>query len=152
MGGTSQPTRRGVIVLLVCAPLLILGLTRCGGSTLQDSPPAKPVTAPGGPEVETEAGRDVSIRASAKGAERYEWELEGDGLISATEGEAVIFSPPDHEGTARLNVTAYNKHGASPKTSLIISVLAEASIRLDAVAIPAGWMSGAGQPERFISL
>jgi hypothetical protein len=117
-----------------------------------DDAPSKPVTAPGGPEIEVETGKDVPIRASARGAEKYEWELEGEGSLSANTGEAVIFTPPDHEATARLNVTASNKNGASPKTSLTISILAEASLPLDTVAIPVGWMSGAGQPERFISL
>jgi hypothetical protein len=152
MGGTSEPTGRRMVTFLVCVPLLVLGLTSCGTTSELGSAPSKPVTAPGGPEIEVEAGRDVPIRASAKGAERYIWELEGEGAISAPTGEAIIFTPPEHEGTARLNVMASNKYGDSPKASLTISILAEASVRLDTIAIPAGLMSSTDQPGHFISI
>jgi hypothetical protein len=151
MGAKPERTRRGITTLLICTSLLMLGMTRCGGTGGPDSAPSKPVTAPGGPEIEVETGKDVPIRASARGAESYEWELEGEGSLSAPAGEAVIFTPPNHEGAARLNVTASNKHGTSPKTSLTISILAEASVQLNTLAVPAGWMTSAGQPERFIS-
>jgi hypothetical protein len=150
MGRRSEARGRWVVPLFICAPLL-LAFTRCGPGGQGGTPP-KPVTAPAGPEIKVETGRDVPIRASARGADNYEWQLEGEGRISAETGESVIFTPPDHEGTARLTVRASNKFGTSPKTFLTISVLVEASTRLDTVGLPAGWMSGGGAPEQFISL
>src|SRR5215207_7150801 len=127
-------------------------MMQCGGPAGRSGVPEKPVTAPAGPEVAVEAGKDVSIRASAKRAERYVWQLEGEGKLSATTDEAIIYSPPDHEGTARLSVTASNQSGDSPQTLLMMSILAKAAVQLDTLALPSGWMSGGGGPERFISL
>ena len=53
-----------------------------------------------------------------------------------------------------LAAFAYNDQGASPPSSLIINVLpiTTATVRLDALAIPSGWMSGGASPEPYISL
>jgi len=55
---------------------------------------------------------------------------------------------------ALLTVTAYNGQGESPQTSLIIEVTVSeiVAVRLDALAIPAGWMSGGDNPANFIGL
>jgi tetratricopeptide (TPR) repeat protein len=119
------------------------------------SPPEAPVVDPAG-EFTLSAGETIAIRASAMGAEWYKWELQGDGVIQATEGEAILYTAPEQvvEGLAVLSVTAYNNQGESPPTSLVIKIAVSqtASVRLDTVAIPAGWMSGGDNPESFISL
>jgi hypothetical protein len=121
-------------------------------------PPEAPVTTPAG-EVTVLAGKKIAVQVSAAGADGYRWELQGDGEISATEGNAILYIAPEQAvegGTmALLRVTAYNEYGESPQTSLIISVAVSetASIRLDALgAIPAGWMSGGSNPVSFIRL
>jgi len=127
--------------------------------TPQILPPAAPVIDPAGPEITILAGKNEAFRASATGADGYTWELQGDGKISATEGDAVLYSAPAQAvpgGTkGLLIVTAHNKGGKSPQTSLIINVTAPkaaASIKLDDLAVPAGWMVGAGNPGDFIQL
>jgi hypothetical protein len=120
-------------------------------------PPGKPVTEPVGPDVTVEAGKKLPLRASATGAKRYEWKLQGDGSLSATTGDAVIYTAPETGGgIAIVTVIAFNDQGAySPSTSLTIRIPpgpVVASVRVDALAIPAGFMSGIGSPENFISL
>lgn len=113
------------------------------------------MTDPAGPESTVEAGKKIPIRASAKGATKYEWQFQGDGNISATTGDAILYTAPEGGGIAILTVTAYNDQGASAPSSLTIRVPpppAMASVPLGALAIPAGWMSGGGDPARYISL
>jgi hypothetical protein len=111
-----------------------------------------------GPEITVPAGKKIAIHASAAGADGYRWELHGDGEISATEGNTILYTAPEEAvegGTmALLTVTAYNDQGESPQTSLVINgtALERVSIRLDALAIPAGWMSGSVDPEHYIGL
>lgn len=120
--------------------------------------PAAPATDPAGPEITVLAGKKVAVRASAMGADGYKWGLQGDGEISATEGDTILYTAPEQAaegGTmALLTVTAYNDHGESPQTSLVINVTVSeiVSIGLDALAIPAGWMSGGVDPEPYIKL
>jgi hypothetical protein len=119
-------------------------------------PPAAPVINLPGPEITVEAGKTISVRASAEGADKYEWTLMGKGEISASTGPAVLYTAPkEGDVVAILTVTAYNAQGASPQTSLTINVppiAAAVVIRLDALAIPAGWMSGGSNPASFIKL
>lgn len=121
-------------------------------------PPEAPVTDPEGPEITVPAGKKLAVRASATGADGYKWGLQGDGEISATEGDTILYTAPEQavEGAtvALLTVTAYNDHGESPQTSLVINVSVSeiVSIGLDALAIPAGWMSGRPNPANFIDL
>ncbi len=118
------------------------------------SPPEAPMTEPGG-EITVEPGKKVAVRASAAGANQYQWTLQGDGRISDTQGDAILYTAPEQGDTiAILTVTAHNDGGASPPTSLVINVLpiAAATVPLDALAIPAGWMSGGTSPANFISL
>lgn len=106
-------------------------------------------------EITVEPGKQVAIRASAVDADRYEWQLQGGGEVSATTGPAILYNAPEEGDTiAVLTVTAYNDQGASPPTSLVINVqsIATATVRLDALAIPAGWMSGGPSPATSISL
>jgi hypothetical protein len=151
MNARLGPARTRARRLTVLALLLVAASAGCNGGS-DDAPPGTPLTAPQGPEITVDAGKAISVRVSAKGAESYEWKLEGRGRISANAGEAVLFNSPEEEGTARLIVRARNKHGVSPEAALTINILAQTSIRLDTLAIPAGWMSGAGRPEQFMSL
>ena len=120
-------------------------------------PPA-PVTDPAGPEITVPAGKKIAVRASTTGADGYKWELHGDGEISATEGDTILYIAPEEavkgSAMALLTVTAYNDQGESPQTSLVINITVSemVSIRLDALAIPAGWMSGQSSPVSFLSL
>jgi len=131
-----------------CALILTLGV----GLTGCKSPPPAPETTPAGPEITVRPGETIGIRASAKGADGYEWTLSGGGEISGTEGPAILYTAPGEAGMAMLSVTARNDRGASPATSLMINVAPVTTYQLDALAIPAGWMSGAGAPEPFINL
>jgi len=117
------------------------------------APPAKPVLDPRGPEITVDLGEVVAIRVSAEGATDYEWVLVGDGQLSGT-GEATLYTAPKEDGTiAIVTVTAINDQGASPAASLTIKIgLATASVRLDALAIPAGFMSGGSNPWDYINL
>jgi len=111
------------------------------------SRPGKPVTDPAG-RITMEVGKKVAVRANATGAERYEWDLQGDGLISATAGDAILYiTPAEGSGTAIVTVIAHNAQGASSPTSLVIDVLPIATVRLDALAIP----SCVGSSKLFIN-
>jgi len=141
---TGLTARRWILCVLVL--ILGVGLTGC------KSPPPAPETTPAGPEITVRSGETIGIRASAKGADGYEWTLGGVGKISGTEGPAILYTAPGEAGMAMLSVTARNDRGASPATSLMINVAPVATCRLDALAIPAGWMSGSGAPAPFIKL
>jgi hypothetical protein len=132
--------------LCVLVLMLGVGLTGC-----KSTPPA-PETAPAGPEITVGPGETIAIHASAKRADGFEWTLSGVGDISGTEGPAILYTAPDEAGMAILSVTAGNARGTSPSTSLTINVAAAATYSLDALSIPAGWMSGASAPAAFISL
>jgi hypothetical protein len=111
-----------------------------------------PTTNPPGPDMVIEPGEQASIRATSNGATEFEWSLGGDGKISSSSGPAVIYTAPGNATTAVLSVKARNDQGVSPETALTISVRPAASVGLDALAIPAGWMSGRGAPQPYISM
>jgi hypothetical protein len=103
------------------------------------------------------AGKKVAVSASATGADGYRWKLDGDGKISDTEGDTILYTAPEQVGEggamALLVVIAYNAHGESPPTTLIINVPTTGTLSLDQLeAIPAGWMSGRGNPESFMDV
>ena len=103
--------------------------------------------------ITMEVGKKIAVRASAPGAERYEWDLQGDGLISATAGDVILYTTPaEGSGTAIVTVTAHYAHGVSRSTSLIIDILPIATVRLDALAVPFGRMSGGLDSTDFIDL
>ncbi len=113
------------------------------------------ITVVGEGETTVEAGKEMIFRASAEGADRYEWELVGVGKIpqDATDRIITYIAPEEGDGHAILTVTAYNDGGASPPTDLTIVIPQTASIGIEALnAIPAGWMSGDNNPESYISL
>lgn len=141
------------MTLIIGLILLVAGgLTGCPQQSGQ-SPPEKPATTPSGPDIQAVPDKETTIQAHAVGAEKYEWKLEGPGKLSATTGPVVDYSRPDREsGRATLTVTAYNTHGASQPTQLSIRIAETVAARLDALAIPAGWMSGGGDPMPFITL
>jgi hypothetical protein len=115
------------------------------------APPNKPEVTPG-PDINVNPGEKIAIRAHSEGATDYKWELVGDGQISGS-GEAVLYTAPDKAGgVAILTVAAINQQGSSAPTSVTITIgAATQSIRLDALAIPAGFMIGEGSPENYIS-
>ncbi len=172
---TESATQRWLPRVSVLVLLLAIGLADCGPSptstatptleptptqpptatpepTPAPSPPPRPVMDPAG-ETAVEAGKKMAIRASAAGADWYEWELQGDGQISASTGPAILYTAPEEGGgMAVLTVTAHNNQGASPQTSLVIAVSLTATVRLDALAVPLGRMSDVGDPDFFIEL
>ena len=102
-----------------------------------------------------EVGKKTAIRASAAGADKYEWDLQGPGEISDPTKPAILYTAPEEGDTvAILTVTAYNDQGASLPTSLIINVPARTTrdVGLDALAIPVVWIVGRGDSESFIEL
>ncbi len=108
--------------------------------------------------VEVLAGNKLTVRASAEGATSYKWMLQGDGEITSEVGETILYIAPADAvpgGTmAILSVVASNDYGESSVTYLEISVVASerAMIALDAIGIPAGFMSGSDNPADFIDL
>lgn len=113
------------------------------------------ITVVGEGEITVDAGEEIIFRASAEGAEQYEWELVGIGEIpqDATDRIITYTAPEEGDGRAILTVTAYNDGGASPPTDLTIVLPQMASIGIEALnAVPAGWMSGGSNPESYISL
>jgi hypothetical protein len=158
---TSRQSREFCILILTAFMLISLAgcpatptsqPTQTPAPTAAPSAPQAPVTEPAN-EVTLEAGKKLAVRASATGANRYEWTLSGDGKIASATGPATIYTAPEQgEGMAVLTVIAYNDQGASPPASLIINIPAMASVRVDALAIPAGWMSGGGAPQPYITL
>jgi hypothetical protein len=115
-------------------------------------PPSQPETDPSGPEVQVDPGEVVAIGASAEGAVEYEWTLQGEGEIEDPTAPTILYTAPDEVGAmAVVTVTAYNDGGASPQTSLTI-IVAVPSVPLDAVGVPAGWMSGGDDPANYIKL
>lgn len=93
------------------------------------------------------------LRASAAGATRFAWSLSGEGTISPGNSDTVLYTAPDHQGAmALITVSALNGAGASPQASISISTLSMTAVRLDALGIPAGWMSGASDPNPYLQL
>jgi len=117
------------------------------------SPPEQPVTDPGGAEITVEPGKKIAIRADSSGATSYEWELAGDGEISATDTPTILYTAPQTDTEAVITVTAYNDWGASPSTSITVKVSGIATVSLEAAhGIPAGFFVGSGSPAQIINL
>lgn len=149
-GAAVRPWMTSVLAFVL---LTTPGSANCGKTAGGSSLPQAPVTAPAGPDVQAVPGKEITIQASADGVESYEWKLDGPGELSTTTGPVVDYKPPEKGGgRATLSVTARNEQGSSPPTLLSIRVVDMVPVRLDALAIPAGWMSGGGDPLRFISL
>lgn len=153
--------RWGVVITLVVALFLAISAAGCTSTPTPtiSSSPEQPVLEPAGPEITVGVGESITIRASAKGANRYEWKLVGVGNIPDKTADTILYTaPPDSGKDSKeiVTVTAFNAKGeASPPASLTIRIptgLITASVRLDALAIPAGWMSGGNASEQFISL
>jgi hypothetical protein len=115
------------ILVWALSTLLAIGLAGCSKSPTSTPPPA-PVTDPAG-EITMLVDKKISVLASALGADGYRWKLQGDGEISGTEGDTILYTVPasdqvDPEGTmALLTAAAYNEGGESPQTSLVINVV-----------------------------
>jgi len=166
---TKLLTKRAVLTAII---LFTLGLGSCSTPTppptlpVVDTPtivvstpePTKPpppenlVLDPAGPEVKLDAGQKLAVKANANGATQYEWTLQGDGELSATTGPAVLYTAPKESTMAIITVTASNDQGAAPAMSITVNVLGIAAIKLDAVGIPAGWMTGGGNPSTYIEM
>ena len=137
---------------------LAIGLTGCQATPTTEpiptpSPPEAPVIELGD-ETTVEPGKTIAVRASAAGASRYEWKLDGPGQISTQGPEPVTrYTAPEEGGViSALTVVACNDWGASRPTSLIINVLpiVTATVPLDALAFPFDWISP--NPDAFVSL
>ena len=118
-------------------------------------PPSKPALEPA-EKTQVEPSQTITIKAVSESADRFEWNLDGPGQISSTGPQEIIrYTAPEQGNTvAIVTVTAFNSQGASSPTSLEINILpiSIAGVPLDALAIPAGWMSGGTSPESYISL
>lgn len=152
--GTTAKSFRAV---LIGGLLLLISLMAAPTFAFQDLPgvhPKAPVIKPAG-SVTMEPGTLQSFEASAEGADRYEWRLQGKGSIADNNSPMILYTAPDDGSTlAILTVVARNHAGESPSSSVMIRVRARATYSLDALAIPAGWMSGDEKhpPDRHIHL
>lgn len=123
----------------------------------QPPAPAAPVITPAD-KTDVVAGHKLSVRARAEGATSYAWTLQGDGEISSKTDATILYIAPEEAvqgGTmAILTVVASNDYGESSPTYLEINVVPSerATIALDALGHPAGWMSGGEEPASFIEL
>ena len=131
--------------------MMFVAPTGCWGRT-PTAPPARPTLTPAESQIDTAPGKEVTLQAYAEGAVRYEWRLQGPGRLSSTIGEVVDYVRRAGEtGTATVSVVAYNANGPSAPAEVRIRAAAVAGLRLDAVAIPAGWMVGNGVPGSALS-
>ena len=160
MNEQTRWTQRWILGVLTLVLGLAIGLTGCQATPTTEpiptpSPPEAPVIELGD-ETTVEPGKTIAVRASAAGAFRYEWKLDGPGQISTQGPEPVTryTAPEEGAAVATLTVIAHSDQGVSPLTSLIINVLpiTTATVQMDTLAIPAGWMSGGTSPEPFIEL
>jgi hypothetical protein len=143
-----------LMILIAALVVAACGSTPTPAATPQASAagPTAPVLIPEG-EITIKPGEQLAVRASAPGATRYEWTLTGAGKLDGTTGPAAIYTAPtEGEGLAVLNVIAYTGETASAPASLVIKSPTSTAVRLDALAIPAGWMSGGGAPGSNITL
>jgi len=133
---------------LTCSLLVLIILVACKSAP----PPEKPVITPSGAEIKIAPGERETISASSTGASRYKWSLQGDGGISASTGPNIFYTAPNAGGgLAILTVTAYNNQGDSSQNALTINIATIDSVRLERLAIPAGWMCVEGKnPANFI--
>jgi hypothetical protein len=149
--------RRRILFLFLSCSLIASGAAFCGSdakAALGDkAPPAKPTLTPTGPDLVLKPGTMQRLRATAAGATRFEWSLQGEGKISSANGDTILYTAPDRPGLmAMVTVLAYNGALASPPSSISISTLASSAVGLDAMGIPAGWMAGAPDPTPFLHL
>ncbi|MGH9762804.1 MAG: hypothetical protein ACREDR_40105, partial [Blastocatellia bacterium] len=139
-----------MLQIAVCAFLLLAGLTVAGCDSSASL--RAPETTPKGPNITVEPGKTIPIRVNAQAATTYEWQLQGDGKISSPSGPAILYTAPGAADTAVITVVARKDGGTSAPTVVTIDVAPIASVNLDALGIPAGWMSGSGDPATFIDL
>jgi len=154
----SRPYKVSPLLLLACS-LALTGTAFCSPSPSpapdDKKAPSKPTLTPTGPELVLQPNMSQTLRAVSPGAARFEWSLHGEGKLSSGDGDRVLFTAPDHGGVVSLvTVVAHNGQGASPQSSITISTAASPAVRLDAIGIPAGWMSGnqSQKPSKVISL
>lgn len=152
----AKSERHPLLPLVTCC-LLAASAAVCacgsGRSAGETPPPAKPSLTPGGPDLTLGPGMVQSLRASSTGAVRFEWTLQGLGTISSSTGETIAYTAPDQAGAmAIVTVTALNQNRASAQSSISISTSSPPAVRLDALGIPAGLMSGAHDPSSVITM
>lgn len=115
--------------------------------------PGLPTITPGEPALAVSPGKILMLQAYAKDAESYEWTLQGKGSLGdPKQSVAVYTAPQEGGGTAVLSVVARSAAGFSPAASVMVNVRSPASAPLDSLGIPAGWMSGGGNPALYLSL
>jgi hypothetical protein len=148
----------GLVLVLsaTCAPAAYSGRGDHVGAAadLPASPagvPKAPTIFPSG-DITLKPGESKTFQARSEGAERYEWKLHGEGGISDSRSPAILYRAGGAGESAVLSVTAYNANGASPPAAVSIHVMGGRSVKLDAQAIPAGWMANGHDPTTFISL
>jgi len=134
-------------VIVIAVVLLVIGVGLYGtvGRPVLEGwavawslvPPKAPAVTPSGPEITVKAGKATTIRASAKGADRYEWELLGEGQISSSEAPAILYAAPNELGLAVLSVTAHNDRGPSSPTALILNISCPTMADAEGTASPA---------------
>ncbi len=172
MNAQATSRRKSQLICIFVLVALMISLAGCSATPVPPSPtvsvspppptqsqasvPLAPVIDPGGAQIMVEAGKKIPIRATAAGATEFDWTLQGDGKLSANTGDVVMYeAPATGGGIAIVTVIAANDQGASAPTSLVINVPvapATATIPLDALAIPAGFMAGTGDPANVIAL
>jgi len=149
----AQGTIENRLSLYVIPWLMMLMAGVAGCQEKAKEAPESPVVSPEGPEITMKPGETQPIRANAARATRYVWTLQGKGQLSSSEGPATLFAAPEEGGSmAIVTVTAHNEHGDSPPTAITINIRATTSASLESLGIPAGWMSGNGQPASVIQM
>jgi hypothetical protein len=144
---TLTPNGISPFLLLACSLALASSTTFCNSdssSAAAEKAPGKPSLTPTGPELMLQPNMPQSLHAASPGAARFEWDLQGEGQLSQGDGDTVLYTAPDHGGAiALVTVIAHNQDGASPQSSISISTVAPSAVQLDAIGIPAGWMTPA---------
>ncbi|HEX4960960.1 MAG TPA: hypothetical protein VF173_08990 [Thermoanaerobaculia bacterium] len=153
---SKEKTAKSSRAILTVSLLLFIALLTAPAFAFQEAPgtrPKTPVIEPGG-SVTVEPGALQSFQTSAEGADKFEWKLQGKGSLSDSNSRAVLYTAPGEGGTlAILTVVARNRAGESSSAPVTIRVRTRAAYSLDALAIPAGWMSGKkDHPDTYIHL
>jgi hypothetical protein len=142
-------TRKSSILLLLTCALIASSGAYCGSAEKTDSSaesaPGKPILTPTVPQLILQPSSTQILRATAPGAARFEWKLQGDGKLSTGSGDTVIYTAPDRSGLLSIvTVVAYNREGASPQSLISISTAAPPAVQLEAIGIPAYWLAPPG--------
>ena len=105
------------------------------------------------PEINLQPRGNLPIRATSTNAHTFTWKISGDGSLSSTTGDLIIYTAPNQSGAlATVSVVASNVCGESSAITLVIQI-SNVIVPLDQIGIPAGFMTaGLSDPKNYVSI